>query len=69
MNRSTHAIPRTTGPYKQEDINVFMEPLVQELKDLFERGRPCYDAVQKERFCLKAIMLWTIHDWPGMGMI
>ena len=54
-----------TKPYKPEDMNVFMEPLIYELKNLFEEGIACYDALEKETFKLRVVMLWTIHNWPG----
>ena len=52
-------------PYKPEDMNVFVEPLIDELNKLFVEGIPCYDALAKETFNLRAVMLWTIHDWPS----
>ena len=51
------------GPCKPEDMNVFMEPLIDELKNLFEEDILCYNIVAKETFNLMVVMLWTIHDW------
>ena len=53
------------GPYKLEDMNVFLEPLVDELNKLFVEGISCYNMPAKKTFNLRAIMLWTIHDWQS----
>jgi hypothetical protein len=45
-----------------------MEPLIDELLDLYENGISAVDASAypgSQQFNLKAALLWTIHDWPG----
>ncbi|RVW62801.1 hypothetical protein CK203_058901 [Vitis vinifera] len=56
---------RTTQPGK--DIDVYLAPLVDDLKALWEVGVKAYDAHQREFFTLKAILLWTINDFPAYG--
>ncbi|XP_052159498.1 uncharacterized protein LOC127777020 [Oryza glaberrima] len=57
------------GPsYPGKDFHVFMEPVYEELIDLFEVGTPTYDASQDEMFQLRAILLFTISDYPGIGI-
>jgi hypothetical protein len=49
-------------------MHVYMEPLIDELLELYEKGVPAFDVsapIGKEGFTLKAALLWTIHDWPG----
>nr|GEZ21381.1 hypothetical protein [Tanacetum cinerariifolium] len=46
--------------YLGNDIDVFLEPLVDDLHTLFETGVDTYDASTKENFNLRAILLWTI---------
>jgi hypothetical protein len=49
-------------------MHVYMEPLIDEIVDLYERGVPAFDVSApngSENFTLKAALLWTIHDWPG----
>ncbi|RVW53301.1 hypothetical protein CK203_088512 [Vitis vinifera] len=50
--------PRQPG----KDIDVYLAPLVDDLKTLWEVGVKAYDAHQQEFFTLKAILLWTIND-------
>ncbi|XP_020257510.1 uncharacterized protein LOC109834036 isoform X2 [Asparagus officinalis] len=47
------------------DIDVYLEPLIDELKQLWSEGIVTYDAHLKESFRLRAILLWTINDFPA----
>jgi hypothetical protein len=47
-------------------IDVFLQPLVEELKQLWE-GVPAYDMHKHESFMLKAMVMWGIHDFPAYG--
>ncbi|KAG8367020.1 hypothetical protein BUALT_Bualt16G0029000 [Buddleja alternifolia] len=60
-------IPGPTSP--GNDIDVFLEPLIDELKDLWDHGVETYDASTGTNFNLRAAILWTIHDFPGYGII
>lgn len=58
------------GPKQVKMIDVYLQPLVEELKLLW-RGVDCYDGrVQIGglpcEFQLNAILMWTMHDLPGM---
>lgn len=55
--------PRAPG----EDIDVFLEPLVDELKLLWEKEMPAYDMHERQSFTLKAMLMWGIHDFPAYG--
>jgi hypothetical protein len=51
-----------------KDMHIYMEPLIDELLDLYENGISAVDASAypgSQQFNLKAALLWTIHDWPG----
>nr|XP_017227781.1 PREDICTED: uncharacterized protein LOC108203380 [Daucus carota subsp. sativus] len=48
------------------DIDVFLQPLIDDLQILWE-GKQVYDAYKKESFLLRAILLWTISDYPALG--
>ena len=61
----TLLIPREAQP--GIDIDVYMRPLVDELKELWEIGSLTYDASSGETFRMHAALLWTIHDWPAFG--
>lgn len=63
----TLLIPGDKSPAK--DLNVYLRPLVDELKILWEKGIQTYDASLKQNFNMKAALLWTINDFPALGMI
>ncbi|GKA98104.1 putative transposon, En/Spm-like protein [Tanacetum coccineum] len=43
--------------------------LVDDLHTLFETGVDTYDASTKEYFNLHAVVLWTINDYPALGIL
>jgi len=49
------------------DMDVFLQPLVDDLLDMFVKGVITYDASKGEYFQLRAAVLWTITDFPGLG--
>ncbi|XP_051130800.1 uncharacterized protein LOC127251232 [Andrographis paniculata] len=58
------------GPQGPGDrIDVFLQPLMDELKELWYDGVRTYDARSKEDFQMRATLLWTISDFPGYGML
>ncbi|KAH7845791.1 hypothetical protein Vadar_006051 [Vaccinium darrowii] len=60
-------IPGPSSP--GNDIDVYLQPLVDELKDLWHNGVSTYDAYSKQTFRLHAAVLWTINDFPAYGML
>ena len=60
-------IPGPISPGK--DIDVYLQPLVDELKELWEIGVETYDASKGENFQMRAALLWTINDFPAYGMM
>ena len=46
-------------------IEVYMQPLIKELKELWDDGIETFDACAKENFQLKAAVLSNISDFPG----
>lgn len=53
----TLLIPEPKQP--GNDIDVYLEPLVEDLKELWNNGVRVYDAFSKSMFNLKAKMMWT----------
>ncbi|XP_062020749.1 uncharacterized protein LOC133737149 [Rosa rugosa] len=47
------------------DIDVYLAPLIDELKSLWEVGIETYDVHAKESFTMRAALLWTINDFPA----
>ena len=60
-------IPGPQSPGK--DVDVYLRPLIDELKDLWENGVMTYDVSKRESFRMHAAVLWTVHDFPAYGMI
>ncbi|GKA96072.1 hypothetical protein Tco_0818167 [Tanacetum coccineum] len=55
--------------YLGNDIDVFLEPLVDDLHTLFETGVDTYDASTEDNFNLRAVVLWIINDYPALGTL
>ena len=51
------------------NIDVYLQPLIEELKDLWSVGLETYDKFKKETFPLRAALTWTISDFPGYSML
>ena len=51
------------------DIDVYFEPLIDDLLDMFVEGVRTYDSAKHEYFQLRAAIIWTISDYPGLGYI
>lgn len=51
--------PKSLG----NDIDVFLQPLIDELKELWETGVKTFDTHAKETFNMRAVLLWTISDF------
>ncbi|XP_074289447.1 uncharacterized protein LOC141614599 [Silene latifolia] len=57
-----------SGPKQPgNDIDVYLAPLIDELKFLWETGEQVYDAYRKETFNLRAMLFCTIQDYPAYG--
>ncbi|KAK2653269.1 hypothetical protein Ddye_013125 [Dipteronia dyeriana] len=55
-----------SGPYQPgNDFDVYLAPLIKDLKTLWEVGVEVYDAYKQERFNLWVVLLWTINDFPA----
>lgn len=57
-----------SGPKQPgNDIDVFLAPLLDDLKLLWNEGVPIFDAHKSINFTLRAVLLWTINDFPAYG--
>ena len=63
----TMLIPGPKGPKKE--IDVYLEPLIEELQLLWNEGVETYDASSKTNFTMRASLLWTISDFPAYAML
>ena len=58
------------GPKSPEnDIDMYLQPLIEELKQLWEHGVETYDASLEHNFRLHAAILWTINDFPAYAVL
>lgn len=71
MNRTSMImsmlIPGKKGP--GNDIDVFLQPLIKELKELWSDGVSTLDASTKETFNMRAAVMWTVNDFPAFGAL
>ena len=51
------------------DIDVFLQPLIDELKVMWEVGVRTYDAHSKEFFDMFTMLMWIVHDFPGYANV
>ncbi|XP_016452815.2 uncharacterized protein LOC107777332 [Nicotiana tabacum] len=58
------------GPRLPEnDIDIYLQPLIEELNVLWESGVETYDASRNQTFQMRAALLWTISDFPAYAML
>jgi len=60
-------IPGPTAPSNNNDV--YLQPLIDDLKDLWNEGMVVYDSFKKESFTLRAMLLWRITDYPALGTL
>jgi hypothetical protein len=48
------------------DMDVFLEPLMEEMKKLWKEGVAMWDEFHKDPFTLKVMILVTINDYPAL---
>ncbi|XP_056695749.1 uncharacterized protein [Spinacia oleracea] len=57
-----------SGPKQPgNDIDVYLAPLIDDLKLLWEKGVQVFDASRNEMFNLRAMLFCTIQDYPAYG--
>ena len=50
-------------------IDVYLQPLVEELRELWDVGVESFDASSNTKFQLRAALMWTINDFPAYADI
>ena len=63
----TLIIPGPNNP--KSKIDVYLQPLIDELKLLWDEGVPTFDVSLKQNFQMRAALMWTINDYPAYGML
>ena len=57
-----------SGEYQVKDMNVYIEPLIDELLKLWN-DISMYDVfrpIRQRQFQFHVMLVWTIHDAPGL---
>ncbi|XP_048632974.1 uncharacterized protein LOC125607181 [Brassica napus] len=58
------------GPkHPRKSLDIYLQPLIEELQMLWRDGVEAYDISMKERFKMRAVLMWTISDFPAYGML
>jgi hypothetical protein len=50
-------------------IDVFLQPLIDDLQQLWYHGAWTYNISTKQNFVMKVCLMWTINDFPAYGML
>ncbi|CAM8919460.1 unnamed protein product [Rhodiola kirilowii] len=51
----------------RNDIDVYIAPLIDDLKLLWDEGARTFDASRQEYFNMRAVLMRTINDFPAYG--
>ncbi|XP_020258047.1 uncharacterized protein LOC109834436 [Asparagus officinalis] len=57
--------PKSSG----NNIDIYLRPLIEELRSLFIDGVETFDADTGTNFTTRAALMWTINDFPTYGML
>ncbi|KAL1221278.1 hypothetical protein V5N11_032725 [Cardamine amara subsp. amara] len=58
------------GPdHPKRSLDVFLQPLIYELQMLWEHGAEAYNVSCQPNFNMRAVLMWTISDFPAYGML
>nr|XP_009776780.1 PREDICTED: uncharacterized protein LOC104226462 [Nicotiana sylvestris] len=57
--------PRTAG----NNIDVYLQPLINELNELWSEGVDTFDSSKDEMFRMRTALMWTISDFPGLDIL
>ena len=63
----TCIIPGPSNPTKKIDVN--LQPLINELQQLWNEGVLTYNISSKENFLMRAYLMWTINDFSAYDML
>ncbi|KAL0379205.1 UNVERIFIED_CONTAM: hypothetical protein Sradi_3226000 [Sesamum radiatum] len=49
-------------------IDVYLEPLIKELQNLWHVGVLTHDNAKNKTFMMRAVLMWTVNNLPTYGM-
>lgn len=53
----------------RKDRDVYLRPLISELKDFWDEGVQAYNVSIEQVFQLQSPIMWTIHDFLAYGIV
>ena len=55
------------GKYKVKNMDVYLAPLIEELRTLWDgiKVKDMSKSSERRSTHVKGILMWTMHDWPG----
>lgn len=63
----TIIVPGPKNP--KHKLDVYLQPLIEELNQLWSEGVTTYDISKKHNFQMRVALHWTISDFPAYGML
>ncbi|XP_010462935.1 PREDICTED: uncharacterized protein LOC104743568 [Camelina sativa] len=58
------------GPkHPKRALDIFLQPLIHELKQLWYEGVQTFDSSRKQNSNMRAVLMWTISDFPAYEML
>jgi hypothetical protein len=51
------------------NIDVFLQPFIDKLIQLWSFGALTYDISRKQNFVMRVALMWTINDFLAYGMV
>jgi hypothetical protein len=68
----TNSGPFHAGKHKVKNFNIYLRPLIDELKNLWQNGAMVRDLSivdeEKRDYIIRVTLMWTQHDYPGYGV-
>ena len=61
--------PCSWPKHPKKSLDIYLQPLIEELQSLWIDGAEAYDISKKEKFTMRAALMWTISDFPAYGML
>jgi len=56
---------------KNMNFNVYIVQILKEVQELWKgmEGLDVFKPIRSRQIIMKAILMWTIHDFPGYGVV
>ena len=59
----------TSQKHLKRSLDIFLQTLIDKLKELWSIGASTYDCSTKTNFTMRAVLMWTISDFPAYGTL